>query len=187
MARTRYVVDPLGGAAMMASLAPADTARVARALEVVRSTGATLESWQARTAGGIGERVRIAAAILLPERETLYARCDKRLEQMFGSGAIEEVARLLARELDPRLPVMRAIGVAEIAAFLRSEISLQEAQAQAAQATRNYAKRQFTWLRHQPPSDWPRIEIQSFADKAAYASLFHVFGLTRHFSSPRDP
>ena len=71
---------------------------------------------------------------------------------------MEEVEALLVRDLDPDLPVMRAIGVREIAGWLRGEYSREDAIAKGQQATRNYAKRQYTWLRHQPPEDWPRVE-----------------------------
>ena len=101
--------------------------------------------------------MNLAPVILLPEREWLYARCDARFEAMLDSGAVAEVEALLARELDPDLPVMRAIGVREIAAWLGGEISRDEAVAKGQQATRNYAKRQYTWLRHQPPETWPRV------------------------------
>jgi tRNA dimethylallyltransferase len=82
-------------------LAPADTARVARALEVLRSTGRPLAAWQAARAGGIGDRVTLAAAILLPDRDALVARIDERCAAMFDTGAIEEVAALLARNVVP--------------------------------------------------------------------------------------
>ena len=72
-------------------------------------------------------------------------------------GAVEEVKALLARGLVPALPVMRAIGVPEIAGYLRGEWSGEEAVARGQQATRNYAKRQYTWFANQPPQDWPRF------------------------------
>lgn len=162
-------------------LAPADTARIARALEVVRSTGSTLDSWQTRSEGGIGARVTTRAAILLPERAALYARCDARLGRMISSGAIDEVGRLMERELDPDLPVMRAIGVPELVAYLRGEMTLEQAEARAARATRNYAKRQFTWLRHQLAPEWVRLEGQITSDAHLYETLLRAFGLTRHF------
>ncbi|APZ97315.1 tRNA (adenosine(37)-N6)-dimethylallyltransferase MiaA [Sphingopyxis sp. QXT-31] len=139
-------------------LNPADTTRVARALEVVRSTGRTLADWQQAREGGIVGEIALTPLILLPPRDWLRARCDARLVQMFDGGAIEEVEALLARDLDPDLPAMRAIGVPQIAAYLRGDISRAEALAQAQAATRQYAKRQFTWFRHQPPADWPRHE-----------------------------
>lgn len=144
-------------------LDPGDTARITRALEVVRSTGRTLAQWQERMEGGIGGSVSLHPAILLPDRAELYARCDLRFGRMLDGGAIEEVAALLSRKLDPELPVMRAIGLAEIAALLDGDITREEAERRGAQATRNYAKRQFTWLRHQPPADWPRVETQNYA------------------------
>jgi tRNA dimethylallyltransferase len=155
-----------------AALAPADTARVLRALEVVRSTGRGLRAWQAERSGGIGERVALAPAILLPDRAEVYARCDRRFAAMLAGGAIAEVEALLARDLDRDLPVMRAIGVPEIAGALGGEWSLAEAETRGAQATRNYAKRQFTWLRHQPPSHWPLIETTNYDPEQLFGILF---------------
>jgi tRNA dimethylallyltransferase len=136
-------------------LDPGDRQRILRALEVKRSTGVTLADWQRARAGGISEEITLHPLILLPERTWLYQRCDRRFEQMLHSGTIEEVAALLARGLDPDLPVMRAIGVREIAAALAGEIDADGLIAAGQQATRNYAKRQFTWFRRQPPADWP--------------------------------
>lgn len=152
-------------------LAPGDSQRIARALEVVRATGKPLGEWQNARSGGIGERVRLFPLILMAEREWLYPRCDARFEAMLDAGAIAEVEKLLARDLPEHLPVMRAIGVGEIAAFLRGEIAREEMIARAQQATRNYAKRQFTWLRRQPPGDWPRVSPQNYDMEAIFASL----------------
>ncbi len=140
-----------------ARLNPGDSARVARALEVVVSTGKSLADWQRDRVGGIGGDVDLRAMILLPPRDWLYARCDGRFAQMVDQGAIDEVRALLARDLKPELPVMRGIGVREISAFLRGEVRLAEAIAAGQQATRRYAKRQYTWFAHQPPADWPRF------------------------------
>jgi tRNA dimethylallyltransferase len=138
-------------------LRPSDSARVARALEVFRSTGRSLQHWQEERTGGIGEQVEVRALVVLPPRPWLYRRCDERFAVMLDGGAIEEVRRLLARGLDPALPAMRAIGVREIAALLAGELSREQAFAAGSQATRNYAKRQYTWFAHQPPPEWPRI------------------------------
>jgi tRNA dimethylallyltransferase len=138
-------------------LHPSDTARVARALEVVRSTGRTLSDWQAERHGGIGKEVELRPLILLPPRNWLYHRCDLRFAAMLSDGAVPEVRALLARDLDPQLPVMRAIGVKEIATLIRGKWSREQALAAGQQATRNYAKRQYTWFAHQPPPDWPRF------------------------------
>ncbi len=137
-------------------LSPNDTARVARALEVVRSTGRPLAAWQAERSGGIAGRYTLAPLILLPDRDALVARIDARLEAMFAGGAVEEVAALLARQLPADAPVLRAIGVPEIAACLSGQFTSAEALARAQLATRQYAKRQYTWFRRQPPANWPR-------------------------------
>jgi len=141
-----------------ARIRPGDTTRTARALEVVRSTGRTLESWQAGKVGGIGNEVALAPLILLPPRDWLHARCDERFERMMSEEGIGEVRSLLKRGLSPLAPVMRAIGVREIAGFLAGELSREEALAAGRTATRQYAKRQYTWFRHQPPAAWPRFE-----------------------------
>ncbi len=163
--------DPLRAA----ELDPGDRQRIARALEVKRSTGVTLADWQLAKAGGIAEEVTVHPMVLLPDRTWLYNRCDLRFEAMLEEGAIAEVEALLARGLDPDLPVMRAIGVPEIAAYLAGEIDAETMVAAGQQATRNYAKRQFTWFRRQPPVEWPRIdpgtEFENIDFDAQFASL----------------
>ena len=140
-----------------ARLNPADRLRIARALEVVLSTGKTLAEWQSRREGGIGGAVALRPLILLPPREWLYRRCDERFAAMVEGGAPEEVRALLDRSLSPDQPVMRGIGVREISAWLSGEASREEAMAAGQQATRRYAKRQYTWFAHQPPQEWPRF------------------------------
>ncbi len=139
------------------ALRPSDSARVARALEVLLSTGRSLRHWQAERTGGIGGQVEVRALVLLPPRPWLYRRCDDRFAAMLDGGAVEEVRRLLARGLDPALPAMRAIGVRQVQVMLTGEWSREEALAAGSQATRNYAKRQYTWFAHQPPPEWPRF------------------------------
>ena len=134
-------IDPIAAA----RLNPADTLRIARALEVALSTGRTLADWQGRREDGIAEDITLQPIILLPPRGWLYARCDPRFTTMIEHGAIDEVQALLSRSLDPKLPVMQAIGVREIGALLNGEIDREEAIARGQQATRNYAKRQYTW------------------------------------------
>lgn len=146
--------------AAAARLSPNDTTRVARALEVVRSTGKPIAQWQAERVGGIGGEVRLVPMILLPPREWLFARCDTRFDTMLSSGGKEEIAALLARGLDPALPVMRAIGVREIAAMLENPAETSRFAEAARIATRQYAKRQFTWFRNQPPFSWERVDAQ---------------------------
>jgi tRNA dimethylallyltransferase len=139
------------------ALNPNDTTRIARALEVAISTGRTLAHWQQRKEGGIGEAVSLHPLVLLPDRAWLYERCDRRFALMVEQGAVAEVEALLARGLAENLPVMRAIGVAEIAGWLSGAFSMDKTIARGTQATRNYAKRQYTWLRHQPPAPWARM------------------------------
>ena len=141
-----------------ARIGPGDRTRVARALEVVRSTGRTLADWQQERSGGMAGAVRLVPIILLPPRDWLYARCDDRFEKMTTEEGVDEVRSLLARGLDPSLPVMRAIGVAEIAAMLRGEVDREEALRLGRIATRQYAKRQYTWFSRQPPAEWPRFQ-----------------------------
>jgi tRNA dimethylallyltransferase len=144
--------------AAAARLKPADTARINRALEVILSTGRTLAEWQKEREGGIGDQVELKAIILLPPRKWLYARCDDRFAWMIEKGAVTEVETLLARKLNPNLPVMRAIGVRELSAYLLGQSTLDEAVLAGQQATRRYAKRQYTWFAHQPPTAWPRFK-----------------------------
>jgi tRNA dimethylallyltransferase len=146
-------LDPGAAARLNAN----DTARVNRALEVILSTGRTLAEWQDQREGGIGADVSLRPLILLPPRKWLYARCDERFARMIDEGAVAEVEALLARKLNPNLPVMRGIGVQELSRYLIGEISLDEAIAAGRQATRRYAKRQYTWFAHQPPAEWPRF------------------------------
>ena len=138
-------------------LRPSDRTRVARALEVVRATGKPLAQWQRQRRVGIGGTVQLRPLVLLPPREWLYRRCDERFALIFSEAGIEEVRTLLARGLDPALPVMRAIGVREIAAFLAGHVTREQALEAGRTATRQYAKRQYTWFSRQPPAEWPRF------------------------------
>ena len=159
-------LDPLAAE----RLHPSDTTRIARALEVVLSTGRTLAEWQKERHGGIAAAVSVRGIVLLPPRDWLYRRCDERFAAMLSDGAVPEVEALLARKLHPDLPVMRAIGVREVAALIRGEWSREQALAAGQQATRNYAKRQYTWFAHQPPGDWPQfMEALEDADAAERA------------------
>lgn len=146
---------------MAASLEAADSSRIARALEVIRSTGRSIADWREEKSGGIGENIDLVPLILLPDRDWLYDRCDRRFEAMFDE-AVGEVEALAARRLSPDLPIMRAIGVPEIFDFLGGRLSREESIAAAQQATRRYAKRQFTWFNRQPPTDWPRIDESEY-------------------------
>lgn len=139
--------DPEGAA----RLHPGNTQRVLRAYEVFEATGKSLGEWQRGQPAGDGYSGKIAALVLAPPREELYAACNARAEIMASEGGIEEAAALLALELDPSLPAMKALGVREFAGFLKGEMSRDEAIDKLRQGTRRYAKRQGTWFRHQMP------------------------------------
>lgn len=132
--------------AMAARLSPTDGQRVARAWEVLTATGRSLADWQREEAEPAP--YDIIKLCLLPPREQLYTDCDRRLAAMLDQGALGEIRNLLALGLDPSLPVMKSLGVPEFSAYLGDECSLATALARAQQATRRYAKRQMTWLRH---------------------------------------
>jgi tRNA dimethylallyltransferase len=132
-----------------ARLNPADTQRTTRAYEVAVATGRTLEDWHREQGRDRAFSARVI--VLLPPREALYVACDRRFLAMMAAGAVDEVKNLIARDLDPALPAMRALGVRELAAWLRGEVPCDTAVAAAQQATRNYAKRQTTWFRRQMP------------------------------------
>ncbi|MDP1025938.1 tRNA (adenosine(37)-N6)-dimethylallyltransferase MiaA [Sphingomonas sp. KR1UV-12] len=164
-------------AAAAARLNPADTTRVARALEVIRSTGRPLSAWQAQRAGGIGDRIRLAAVRLLPPRAALLEAIDRRAAAMMEP-ALAEVAALLARtDIPADAPIRRAIGVPPLAAHLAGSLRRNEALQRLQLDTRQYAKRQFTWFRNQPPSIW-RIAQQNIDVDGCIDFLLSETGLT---------
>jgi len=146
--------------ASAARLKPRDRNRIARALEVVEATGRALTDWHREGQPPLLPPGEFHALFLAPEREALYARIDARFDVMLRSGALEEVARLAARQLDPLLPAMKAHGVPPLMKHLRGEIALEEAAEIGRADTRHYAKRQFTWFRHQLPEfEWVTSEV----------------------------
>lgn len=156
---------------MAARLSPTDGQRLARAWEVLEATGRSLADWQ--NEAGEPAPYRFIKLCLLPPREQLYADCDRRLAAMVEAGALEEVEALLARDFDPGLPVMKSLGVPEFAAHLRGETSLEAALSQAQQATRRYAKRQMTWLRHRYlGNDLNAIAIQTQFPESLTQEIF---------------
>lgn len=136
-----------------------DRARIARALEVVEATGRSLLDWHREGQPPLLPKGSFRAVFLAPEREELYARIDARFDAMLGAGALGEVERLAARDLDPLLPAMKAHGVPALIRHLRGELSLEQAATIGRADTRHYAKRQFTWFRHQLPEfEWVKLE-----------------------------
>jgi tRNA dimethylallyltransferase len=152
-------------------LHPNDSQRVARALEVILSSGRPLKAWQEEPAGGIRDEVRLLGLITLGDVRRDDQAIDHRFERMVDEGAIEEVRSLLGRKLDPGLPVMRAIGVPELAAFLEGRARLDEAIAAGQLATRQYAKRQRTWFRNQWLGEFERFEAGQTHEDALQSLL----------------
>lgn len=146
--------------ASAARLNAADTSRLARALEVVRSTGKPLGEWHARREGGIRGLGSIFGGVVMLSRDELADRAAIRLDLMLAGGAIEEVAALVRRDLPKDRPVLRALGVREIAAMLASQISREEAHALILKQTVAYQKRQRTWARGRQ-ADWALIAPSS--------------------------
>jgi tRNA dimethylallyltransferase len=136
-------------------LKPRDRTRIARALEVVEATGRSLTDWHR---DGLPPQLApgtFTAVFLSPERDELYARIDARFDAMLKAGALDEVAALASRKLDCLLPAMKAHGVPALIRHLNGELALEQAAAIGRADTRHYAKRQFTWFRHQLPEfEW---------------------------------
>jgi tRNA dimethylallyltransferase len=179
----------LGGAAFHAALAerdpvmaarlrPSDRQRLVRAWEVLEATGRSLADWQRDDSGG-SPPYRFDHIVYLPPRATLYAACDARVTAMIDAGAIDEVRALLALKLDPALPVMKALGVAALSRYLAGHQPLQDAIAAIQKQTRNYAKRQMTWLRTQLLPERPGAVI--IAEQYSESLRSKIFRNIRQF------
>lgn len=143
-----------------ARLKPNDTLRITRALEVLDATGRPLREWHRSGMPALITPNQASAVFLAPDRGALYQAIDARFDAMVQNGALDEIERLALRKLDPMLPAMRAHGVPWLLRHLRGEVTLAEAIQSGKADTRHYAKRQFTWFRHQlrefqwaPPAD----------------------------------
>jgi tRNA dimethylallyltransferase len=140
-------------------LKPRDRTRIARALEVVEATGRSLTDWHRDGLPPLLPPGTFSAVFLGPERDELYARIDARLGAMLKSGALDEVKALASRKLDSLLPAMKAHGVPALIRHIAGELTLEEAAVIGRADTRHYAKRQFTWFRHQLPEfEWVKPE-----------------------------
>jgi len=135
---------------------------------VVEATGRALTDWHREGLPPLLPQGEFHALFLAPERDQLYARIDARFDAMLGAGALEEVAALADRHLDPLLPAMKAHGVPSLIRHLKGEIGQAEAAEIGRADTRHYAKRQFTWFRHQLP------EFEWVAPEAARGWLHNV-------------
>ena len=145
--------DPL----MAVRLAPGDTQRITRALEVFAATGRSLADWQREPGRPLIDAINTERNVVSLPRETLRHRCDRRFDLMMAAGALDEVRNLLGQRLASDLPAMRALGVGPLAAYLAGTMTCEEAVARAKLETHQYVKRQETWLKRQM-SDWTRVE-----------------------------
>ncbi|MEC7796489.1 MAG: tRNA (adenosine(37)-N6)-dimethylallyltransferase MiaA [Pseudomonadota bacterium] len=150
--RTRLAeIDPAAAQAIEAG----DRQRLVRAMSVHAATGRPLTAWKSQTQPLLAPE-SWTGLVIEPDRQVLYADCDRRADLMVENDALDEVRRLVARDLSPALPAMKAVGVRELAAYVSGALDREAAVAALKQATRNYAKRQLTWFRNQC-RDWSRI------------------------------
>jgi tRNA dimethylallyltransferase len=181
-AEARTLLHDLGAPALHARLAaedpataaklqPTDSQRIARAWEVWRGTGTGLAAWQAQPAPHLLAPApwRFTAVLLLPPREELRAAIASRFAAMLAEGALDEVRALLAQHLDPALPAMRAHGVPQLSAYLRNEITIEEAGRRTELVTGQYTKRQATWFRHHPLAKRAHMIHARFAELAQFS------------------
>jgi len=184
--QTRVLHTALGGPAFRARLAerdpegaaklnPGDTQRLIRAYEVVEATGKPLSYWQAQQAEGADSPFRPFVLTVMPPRPDLHKSINERFLRMVERGALDEVRAVLGRTLDPMLPGMKALGVAELGQHLGGAISLAQATELAKASTRQYAKRQATWFRHQLPPD--HLLGAQFSERL----LPEIFSIIRQF------
>lgn len=160
----RARAEDLGPAGLHAALAardpltasrlrPSDPQRLVRALEVLDATGIALSEWQGSERKPVVDPTDAIRLVVAPDRAVLYSRIDARFEQMLAEGALDEVASLARRALDPALPIMRALGARPLMSYMAGEISREQATARIQTDSRRYAKRQLTWARHRM-TDW---------------------------------
>ncbi|MDX8445008.1 tRNA (adenosine(37)-N6)-dimethylallyltransferase MiaA [Mesorhizobium captivum] len=143
--------------AVAMQLSPTDSQRIVRALEVLDASGRSILDWQAARGQPLIDRGSARFLVIEPDRGELVARIEARFDQMLDKGALDEVRQLMALDLAPDLPAMKAIGVRELQAALAGQMSFPEAIERAKVATRQYAKRQSTWFRHQLGPEWQRL------------------------------
>jgi tRNA dimethylallyltransferase len=140
-------------------LKPQDGQRIVRALEVFAASGLPISHWQRQTGKPLIDATSATKICLVPDRDLLRAKIDQRFETMMETGAIDEVRALDALKLDAALPAMKAIGVREILKHFAGSMTIDDVVKLSSAATRQYAKRQMTWMRHQFGADWQRITV----------------------------
>ena len=152
-------IDPPAAARLM----PRDATRITRAIEVFAATGRPLTDWHREGLRPLLDPQRAIGLFLMPDRAVLYARIAARFDAMLEAGALDEVAALDARRLDPALPAMKAHGVPWLRRHLAGDLSLEEAAEEAMRDTRRYTKRQLTWFRNQMPG-WDFVAPEAARD-----------------------
>jgi tRNA dimethylallyltransferase len=169
--------DPLTAS----QLRPSDRQRLIRAWEVLEATGRPLALWQSEAAEGPPGHLRFAALLLDPPRAALYQACEHRLDSMISASVIEELRMFLASDPDPDWPLMKAVGLPELARHIAGELPLSEAVALAKQATRRYVKRQSTWFRGHPPAKALLSVPEPVQTQFSERFLDKIFRFIRHF------
>lgn len=144
--------------AVAENLEPKDGQRIVRALEVLEETGRSISEFQGRQGPMVIDPARAKKIVVLPDRRILHERIDRRFEMMLEGGAIDEVRALLSLDPAPDLPVMKAIGVREIAEMLAGGMTRAAVIERGSALTRQYAKRQMTWFRNQMDESWARLD-----------------------------
>lgn len=157
-----------------------DSQRMLRAWSVLAHTGRTLSAWQQDGNVGAATNLAFLKLLFLPDREVLYPVCDQRFGAMVAGGAVDEVERLQTLGLDPSLPAMRAVGVREIAAFLAGNLTRDQMIDRGQTATRQYAKRQFTWFGRQMAAD--QVFDERYVAQYSESLRQKIFTKIRYFS-----
>lgn len=146
-ARGLHAVLANKDAEMAARLRPSDPQRITRALEVLEATGLSLSVWQTRAGTPSLIEENTERLLVMRDRQELFERCDARFDIMLEAGCLEEAQQLLALNLDPMLPAMRAVGVRPLLLRLSGQLDEHDAIARAKQDTRHYVRRQLTWIK----------------------------------------
>ncbi len=128
-------------------IVPSDRQRIVRALEVIEATGRSLTDWQQIPGKSVLNPENCELLVLAPDRQELYARCDRRFDAMVQAGVLDEVVEFMKLELDPDLPVLGALGLQGLMEAISKNLTFEEAVINAKTDTRRYAKRQMTWLK----------------------------------------
>jgi tRNA dimethylallyltransferase len=151
------------------TIRPADGHRIARALEIIEASGQSILCWQGTPGDPLVNSGSARKIVITPERGQLRECIDRRFDRMVAEGALDEAGQLMKLAPDPSRPAVKAIGVRELQAFLAGETTLEQAVERARAASRQYAKRQTTWFRHQLGADWERV--------VPSADAFHTFSV----------